>query len=92
VVEQAVALAAGPVIEPHDLPEKLQRYETEEVLSPSARLAAAEREVILERLQARGGNLGMVAQDLGISRTTLWRRMKEHKIETGGHSEPVFQE
>ena len=92
VVEQAVALAAGPVIEPHDLPEKLQRYETEEALSPSARLAAAEREVILERLQARGGNLGMVAQDLGISRTTLWRRMKEHKIETGGHSEPVFQE
>ena len=92
VVEQAVALAAGPVIEPHDLPEKLQRYETEEALSPSARLVAAEREVILERLQARGGNLGMVAQDLGISRTTLWRRMKEHKIETGGHSEPVFQE
>ena len=92
VVEQAVALAAGPVIEPHDLPEKLQRYETEEALSPSARLVAAEREVILERLQARGGNLGMVAQDLGISRTTLWRRMKEYKIETGGHSEPVFQE
>lgn len=92
VVEQAVALAAGPVIEPHDLPEKLQRYETEEALSPSARLVAAEREVILERLQARGGNLGMVAQDLGISRTTLWRRMKEHKIETGGNSEPVFQE
>ncbi|MFQ5989458.1 MAG: sigma-54-dependent transcriptional regulator [Candidatus Methylomirabilales bacterium] len=92
VVEQAVALATGPVIEPRDLPERLEPHETDEALSPSARLAAAEREVILERLQARGGNLGLVAQDLGISRTTLWRRMKEHKIETGGHSEPVFQE
>ncbi|MFQ5853597.1 MAG: helix-turn-helix domain-containing protein, partial [Candidatus Binatia bacterium] len=26
------------------------------------------------------GNLGLVAKDLGISRTTLWRRMKEYKI------------
>jgi len=84
VVEQAVALAAGPVIEPHDLPEKLRTRETDEVLSPVARLAAAEREVILQLLQARGGNLGMVARDLGISRATLWRRMKEHKIETRG--------
>ena len=92
VVEQAVALAAGPVIEPHDLPEKLLPPETEDVFSPPARLAAAERDLIQELLQARGGNLGLVAQDLGISRTTLWRRMKEHKIETGGHSEPVFQE
>jgi two-component system response regulator HydG len=84
VVEQAVALAVGPMIEPHDLPEKLRTRETDEVPSPVARLAAAEREVILELLQTRGGNLGMVAQDLGISRTTLWRRIKEHKIETRG--------
>ncbi len=84
VVEQAVALAAGPVIEPHDLPEKLLPPETEDVFSPPARLAAAERDLILELLQARGGNLGLVAQDLGISRTTLWRRIKQHKIETRG--------
>ena len=83
-VEQAVALAAGPMIEPHDLPEKLLPPETEDVFSPPARLAAAERDLILELLQARGGNLGLVAQDLGISRTTLWRRIKEHKIETRG--------
>ncbi len=83
-VEQAVALAAGPMIEPHDLPEKLLPPETEDVFSPPARLAAAERDLILELLQARDGNLGLVAQDLGISRTTLWRRIKEHKIETRG--------
>ncbi len=82
VVEQAVALTAGPMIEAHDLPEKLLRPETEDALSPSARLSTAERDLILELLQARGGNLGRVAQDLGISRTTLWRRIREHKIET----------
>lgn len=87
VVEQAVALAAGRVIEPHDLPEKLLRPPIEHGLSPAAAhrptsLAAAERQLILDRLQARGGNLGLAAQDLGISRTTLWRRMKEYHIET----------
>ena len=84
-VEQAVALAAGPRIEPHDLPEKLRHPDAVAVspVGPKS-LAAAERDQILERLQARGGNLGLVAKDLGISRTTLWRRMKEYKIETRG--------
>jgi transcriptional regulator of acetoin/glycerol metabolism len=30
---------------------------------------------------ARGGDLHLVSQDLGIGGTTLWRRMKEYKIE-----------
>ncbi|MFQ5657072.1 MAG: helix-turn-helix domain-containing protein [Candidatus Methylomirabilales bacterium] len=42
------------------------------------------RNLILKRMQARRGNLGLVAKDLGISRTTLWRRMKEFQIETRG--------
>lgn len=44
-------------------------------------LAEAEREIIVERLRARRGNLGLAAKDLGISRITLWRRMKEYKID-----------
>lgn len=86
VVEQAVALAAGPMVERHDLPEKLLQSPSQAGSpgSPAHRpksLADAERELILERLHARGGNLGLAAQDLGISRTTLWRRMKDYQIE-----------
>lgn len=86
VVEQAVALAAGPMVERHDLPEKLLQPPSQAGSpgSPAHRpksLADAERELILERLHARGGNLGLAAQDLGISRTTLWRRMKDYQIE-----------
>jgi len=90
LVEQAVALAAGPLIEPHDLPERLLQPDDRGVASSSPAspapksLAALEREHILGRLKARGGNLGLVAKDLGISRTTLWRRMKEYEIELGG--------
>ncbi|MFQ5929479.1 MAG: helix-turn-helix domain-containing protein, partial [Acidobacteriota bacterium] len=45
-------------------------------------LEALERDHIMERMQARRGNIGLVASDLGISRTTLWRRMKKYQIET----------
>ncbi len=94
-VEQAVALTAGPMIETHDLPENLLHPEREAASSapsPPKGLAAVELDLILERLQARRGNIGLVAKDLGISRTTLWRRMKEHKIETRDQGGSMFQE
>jgi len=85
VVEQAVALAIGPTIELHDLPEKLFHLDLDSKSSltrtpPPKGLAAMERDLVMERLQVHQGNLGLVAKDLGISRTTLWRRMKEYKI------------
>lgn len=85
VVEQAVALATGPMIELHDLPEKLFHLDLDSKSSlsstpPPKGLAAMERDLIMERLRVHQGNLGLVAKDLGISRTTLWRRMKEYKI------------
>ena len=85
VVEQAVALATGPTIELHDLSEKLFHLDLDAKPSvssptPPKGLAAMERDLIMERLRVHQGNLGLVAKDLGISRTTLWRRMKEYKI------------
>jgi two-component system, NtrC family, response regulator HydG len=85
VIEQAVALSAGPIIELQDLPEKLLHSDLDAKsavanATPMKGLAAMERDLILERLQVRQGNLALVAKDLGISRTTLWRRMREYKI------------
>jgi transcriptional regulator of acetoin/glycerol metabolism len=37
--------------------------------------------IILKRIEARGGNLVLVAKDLGISRTALWQRMRAYQIE-----------
>jgi len=86
-IEQAVALAVGPLIEPQDLPDAVLQFTAEAaplvdqpVLSEGRTLAAIGRERILDRIRARMGNLGLVASDLGISRTTLWRRLKEYRI------------
>ena len=85
VIEQAVALSAGSMIELQDLPEKLFRLNLDTQPSvacptPLKGLAAMEQELILEKIRVHQGNLGLVAKDLGISRTTLWRRMKDYKI------------
>jgi len=76
LVERAVILSPGSEIEGGEwLPAPC----------PSGKgtptLEEAERDQILERLQARSGNIKLVARDLGISRTTLWRKRKEYQIE-----------
>jgi transcriptional regulator of acetoin/glycerol metabolism len=40
----------------------------------------AERKRILEALDARGGNQSKAAEILGISRVTLWKRLKAFDI------------
>jgi transcriptional regulator of acetoin/glycerol metabolism len=39
-----------------------------------------ERKRILKALDEANGKKGEAADLLGMSRTTLWRKMKEHKI------------
>jgi propionate catabolism operon transcriptional regulator len=43
----------------------------------------AERERLVVALEAAGGNLGIAARALGISRTTLWRKLARPKIDDG---------
>ena len=47
-------------------------------------LADRERAAITETLEATGGRLTETARRLGISRTTLWRRMREWHLAPDG--------
>ncbi len=48
------------------------------------KLADVEREVILQTLKATNGKLAEAARQLGVSRTTLWRRLKRYGVSSGG--------
>ncbi len=96
IIEQAVTMAEGPLITLDLLPpqlreaarDKLGRGEEELIELEAGRssrprlkaLDEKERELILEAIERNRGNLERAAKELGISRVTLWRRMKKFNI------------
>jgi DNA-binding NtrC family response regulator len=86
VVQRAVAVARGPVLEPADLPEELfaARGPDPHAAASDGTVAAAreraEREMIVASLARNHGEVSATARELQVSRTTLWRLMKKHQI------------
>ena len=79
IIERAVALATEPYLDLKDLPPDIALSKTQ----PSApdkndiQLKTLQKEHIAEVYRRCGYNQTETAQQLGISRTTLWRRLKE---------------
>ncbi|HBZ00388.1 MAG TPA: hypothetical protein DEO84_03605, partial [candidate division Zixibacteria bacterium] len=61
---------------PQDRPEN-----KEETAYLNITLKDNQRTLILKALKQNDGNYSRTASQLGISRTTLWRRMKRFRIE-----------
>ena len=51
----------------------------------SPTLAERERQAILDTLEVTHGKLAETARRLGISRTTLWRRLRAYGLRPNGH-------
>lgn len=51
-------------------------------------LAQRERQAIVDTLEGTGGRLAEAARRLGISRTTLWRRLKAYGLRPGNGGKP----
>jgi DNA-binding NtrC family response regulator len=77
-VERAVALASGPWLDPADLfPDLVPRDLLPDSLPSLATVVdAAQRQHIQTVLERTGGQLKKAAELLGISRTTLWEKMR----------------
>ncbi len=73
LLERAFALGARDVIDSSDLPDLRSRRTAGEE-SP---LERAERETILKTLSRTGGDKDAAARELGISRRTLYRRLRD---------------
>jgi PAS domain S-box-containing protein len=86
VIEYGFVLCHGRLIDVPHLPEDLQQgsqraFATKQPHDGS-QLKLAEADVIRFALKRNGGHLGKTVQELGISRATLWRKMKKYSIST----------
>lgn len=86
-IVQACTLADSSTLSIHDLfPEREHQPESRPSLSRARQ--EAEREEIERVIAECGGKLGEAAKKLGISRTTLWKRRREHERQSGSSDEP----
>jgi DNA-binding NtrC family response regulator len=91
-LEYAVAVCRGQTIHRHDLPQEVQDDSSPASIAAQAASSAtgaaasstappagadSDRERIRTALDAHRWNRAKTAQALGLSRTTLWRRMRE---------------
>ena len=89
VVERVVALSKNEIIGVDELPIPVEElaalnkkpFEQEKKKSfIVTTLAEQEKNAIIDALNKYGGNQTKVAQTLGISTTTLWRKIKKYRI------------
>jgi len=84
VIERALVLGTGAVIDIDDLPERLRdRPSGNGGGVAGRRLADVEREHILCTLRAVKGNKTAAARVLGLNRKTLYRKLTQHRIAAG---------
>jgi transcriptional regulator with PAS, ATPase and Fis domain len=90
VLQYAYAIGDGPILQPADLPPELLEKTADPVMLDegkpgverhgSARLDA-EAQRIVKVLERNGGNRNRTAKVLGMSRVTLWRRLRALGLE-----------
>ena len=86
VLERAMALADGPILNHDDLPERVRGSGNTASLLTRARdqrmtLAELEKEYIVETLRLTSGNKSRAAAILGFDRRTLHRKLDEYRAE-----------
>ena len=79
-IEHAVVLAKGNQIEVSDLPPTLQYAPSTVTTGTKSTIMANEAKLLKEALDECGWNKKQAAQQLGISRNTLYRKLRKYQI------------
>ena len=86
LVEHAFVVGQGPVLEPEHLPSYILRASAQiSPAEPAGPTPESQHEALLAVLQKHGRNRTLAAMELGIHRSTLWRRMRKFGLTEEPH-------
>ena len=97
IIAHAVILADGDTIHVENLPDPIRFGDGASLALPHydagqiPTLVDMEKELIRTALEKLNGNQTEVAKKLGVSRSTLWRKMKEYGLSRKASSEDVVE-
>lgn len=78
IIERAIILERGMMITPESLPQTLSMYEIQTIEPDRVKtIDEISKEYAEKVVEMFGGNKSKAAEVLGISRTSLWRVLKE---------------
>ncbi len=90
VVEYAALRAGGAPVDVHHLPEELREAPAAPAMGREPAVPM-DREALEALLERHGGNRAATARTLGVSRVTLWKRLKRLGIAEAGGAGPDDQ-
>ena len=79
-IERAVILSDSQVLQPSDFPFSEAARREEELVFENYNLENIERLIIRKALTKHNGNITHVARELGLTRTSLYRRMEKYGL------------
>ena len=86
VLERGLIMTRGEQLKPEHLPSRMTGFEmmNDSVIRPHGplrkKLADLEREIIMDTLRSVGGNKIRAAKTLGIHRSSLYEKIKQHNV------------
>ncbi len=79
-IERAIIMSDGTILEPDDFILTTQANKSSEVELNTFNLDDVEKMIIVKVLKQYQGNITQAAQELGITRTSLYRRMEKYDL------------
>ncbi|MBD3233355.1 MAG: Fis family transcriptional regulator, partial [candidate division Zixibacteria bacterium] len=85
IIEYGFVICRGSIIQKEHLPEEMYKSEPDDGPEAVSQSLPISREIdeytrILETLKNKNGSISGAAKELGIHRTTLWRKLKRYNI------------
>ena len=83
LIERLVLMTPGPRIKPENLPDEIrsgERREEQEGLTLDGARRAFERDFLLARLREHDWNISRTAEEIGIARESLSRKLRQFKV------------